>query len=346
MIPRTLTRFVKGIVNPVLDGSGIYDSWLKGLGERPHWTILMYHRVIEDKSDDPFDMGMCVTRERFEAQISYLANTCEIVPLGETLARLTSGSEPPRRRMVSITFDDGYRDNLTLAHPVMEREGLRFTLFVATGGIETGEAFWWDRVLLSFARSTRSELVIDLPGRGPSRFSLAPLRRDQAVRALLDALWEHPDAGRLELIDEIEQQLGVDGRDLAPARLTTDDVVALARAGVEIGAHSVSHRNLSRLPPAEIASEMSASRARLQALCGQPVAGFAYPAGFVSPAVTGAARDAGFSYAVGTRSEINVHPLPVYELNRIGMPDVSTADFKRSWGTCARRLAAAAGSVA
>jgi peptidoglycan/xylan/chitin deacetylase (PgdA/CDA1 family) len=108
----------------------------------------------------------------------------------------------------------------------------------------------------------------------------------------------------------------------------------------------VSHRNLSRLPAAEIASEMSASRARLQALSDQPVAGFAYPAGFVSPAVTGAARDAGFSYAVGTRSEINVHPLPVYELNRIGMPDVSTADFKRSWGTCARRLGAAAGSAA
>ena len=36
MIPRTLTRFVKGIVNPVLDGSGIYDSWLEGLAQRPH----------------------------------------------------------------------------------------------------------------------------------------------------------------------------------------------------------------------------------------------------------------------------------------------------------------------
>ena len=40
--------------------------------------------------------------------------------------------------MVSITFDDGYRDNLTLAQPVMEREGVPFTLFVTTGGMETG----------------------------------------------------------------------------------------------------------------------------------------------------------------------------------------------------------------
>jgi peptidoglycan/xylan/chitin deacetylase (PgdA/CDA1 family) len=341
-----LTRFVKGIVNPVLDGSGVYDSWLQGLAQRPHWTILMYHRVINDKSEDPFDMGMCVTRERFEAQISYLARTCEIVPLGETLARVASGTEPHRGRMVSITFDDGYRDNLTLAAPVMEREGVPFTLFVATGGMETGEPFWWDRVILSFARSARPELAIDLPGRGPARFSLAPLRRAQAVRDLVDALWEHPDEGRLELIAEIERQLDVDGRALAPARLTSDEVVALARAGVEIGAHSVSHRNMSRLSPTDVAAEMSGSRARLQALCGQPVDGFAYPAGYVTPAVTAAARDAGFSYAVGTRSEINIHPLPLYELDRIGMPDVSTADFKRSWGTRARRIAAPAGQAA
>ena len=51
----------------------------------------MYHRVIADKSEDPFDMGMCVTRERFEEQISYLARTCEIVPLGETMARPLAG---------------------------------------------------------------------------------------------------------------------------------------------------------------------------------------------------------------------------------------------------------------
>jgi hypothetical protein len=59
----------------------------------------------------------------------------------------------------------------------------------------------------------------------------------------------------------------------------------------------------------------------------------------MSPEVVQVARDVGFEYAVSTRSDINLHPAAMFELARIGMPDSSVADFKRSWAAKARVLA-------
>ncbi len=44
---------------------------------------------------------------------------------------------------LAITFDDGYRDNYTHAFPVLERLGLRATVYVSTAYVETGDCFPW-----------------------------------------------------------------------------------------------------------------------------------------------------------------------------------------------------------
>jgi peptidoglycan/xylan/chitin deacetylase (PgdA/CDA1 family) len=338
MVKKLIKKLVKGVANPVLDGTGVYDGWLRKLEDQPTWTILMYHRVVADKSHDPLDSGMCVTRHRFEAQLTYLARSADIVPLGETVAGLASGKISPRRRMLSITFDDGYRDNLTEALPILQRMGLPMTLFVATGGLESNTPFWWDRVGAVLARTDRRQLALDLPGQPRLRLPLESVsQREHALKTLGDVLWAHADVSRDETVTEIERQLGVDGRRYAPPLLTPDEVVQMAKAGVEIAAHTVNHWNLARLPAAEVASEMRASREYLERLCGVPVTGFAYPAGHKSAEVVRMAREVGFAYAVSTVSGINRHPPSMFELERIGMPDSSVADFKRSWGAKARR---------
>ena len=63
----------------------------------------------------------------------------------------------------------------------------------------------------------------------------------------------------------------------------------IAAAGVEIGAHSHTHRELDTLPRAEAAWEVAHSRARLQDELGRPVATFAYPYGYSTAHVRAAA---------------------------------------------------------
>ena len=68
-----------------------------------------------------------ISPERFGQQLRWLSRWRRVVSLEETLCAT------PHRRLVAITFDDGYRDNLTVALPLLERFELPITLFVTAG---------------------------------------------------------------------------------------------------------------------------------------------------------------------------------------------------------------------
>ena len=87
-----------------------------------------------------------------------------------------------------------------------------------------------------------------------------------------------------------------------PGHVTAAEVRALARDGMQIGAHTVTHPDLTALPASSVAHELVASRTRLRAVSGQPVAAFAYPAGRFDASVETAVRDAGFLSAVTTNA--------------------------------------------
>jgi peptidoglycan/xylan/chitin deacetylase (PgdA/CDA1 family) len=70
----------------------------------------------------------------FREQMELLAATGRpVLPLEAALARLRGEADPLPRGAVSITFDDGYRDNLQFAAPILARLGLRATVFLVTG---------------------------------------------------------------------------------------------------------------------------------------------------------------------------------------------------------------------
>ncbi len=93
-------------------------------------SILVYHTISSPAKALPGDID--ISPERFEQQLQWLSRWCKVVRLTHTL-RPTPGS-----RKVAITFDDGFRDNLTVALPLLERFKLPMTLFVTAGFVGTG----------------------------------------------------------------------------------------------------------------------------------------------------------------------------------------------------------------
>jgi peptidoglycan/xylan/chitin deacetylase (PgdA/CDA1 family) len=85
-----------------------------------------------------------------------------------------------------------------------------------------------------------------------------------------------------------------------PAPLMSwEELDTIAAAGIEIGAHTISHPRLSGLTDtAAIAHEIAYSRRVLQQRYGQPIATFAYPYGDYDARVTKATEEAGFMLAV------------------------------------------------
>ncbi len=262
---------------------------------RGELLILTFHRVLP--ATDPLRDGD-PTLAQFERLLGVLRRCFNVLALSQAVARLADGTLPPRA--LAITFDDGYADNAELAAPALARHDLPATFFIASGYLEGG-AMFNDLVIEAIRDTAVAEL--DLGDLGHGRLPLGDIEaRRRAVTAVLGAVKYQPPAQRLGLVDELCRRLRV-----TPATnlmMRPPQVQALARLGMEIGGHTVTHPILTRLPPAQAADEIGECRRVLADLTGQPVTGFAYPNG--RPGRDYAAehvaqvRAAGYDYAVST----------------------------------------------
>jgi peptidoglycan/xylan/chitin deacetylase (PgdA/CDA1 family) len=98
--------------------------------------VLMYHSV-SPYDQDPYQVTM--TPQRFERQMRWLGSRgLRGVSMGELL---DAAAEVRARRLVGLTFDDGYADFVTNAMPVLQRCGFNATAFVLAGRLG-GENEW------------------------------------------------------------------------------------------------------------------------------------------------------------------------------------------------------------
>ena len=95
--------------------------------------VLMYHRVIDNKNEIGF-YDTYVTKENFEKQMKYLSENNYI---SLTFKDIQNGEYKKRfdknKKYVIITFDDGYKDNLKNALPILKKYNMKMVLFLITG---------------------------------------------------------------------------------------------------------------------------------------------------------------------------------------------------------------------
>lgn len=91
-------------------------------------AIVVYHTI--SSPPEPLPGNTDISPSRFESHLRWLARRRERVTSLENLLNI---SESERR--IAITFDDGYKDNLTVALPLLEKYDLPMTLFAAAGFI-------------------------------------------------------------------------------------------------------------------------------------------------------------------------------------------------------------------
>ena len=133
-----------------LHHAGLLSPLTRAVGyvrREPAFPILTYHRVNDD--GDPFFSALPTAV--FERQMRHVARHYRVLPLEDLVERLQRGGLP--RNALAITFDDGYRDNLTHAAPILARLGLPATIFLATGFIGTAEVPWFDRLAQGLKKS-------------------------------------------------------------------------------------------------------------------------------------------------------------------------------------------------
>lgn len=283
-------------------------------------AILMYHRINEG-GNDPWDL--CVSPHNFAGHLQAIRNAgFETVTVAE-LARVCAAGRRPHR-MLAVSFDDGYADNLLHGHPLLREHDVPATIFVTSGYVGAEREFWWDALERIFLRPGRlpSELMLDFGAAG-GRYDLGsaefytladfdrhiewrgcqppPTARHEVFLAVWSVLSTLPDGERDVALDHLTAWAGVSDAPRETHRaLSEEELQCLARDDqIEIGAHTVSHPRLAALSLEQQKYELAESRRRLQEIVGKPIAGCSYPNGSIPTQSLVAAS--GYSYACTSR---------------------------------------------
>jgi peptidoglycan/xylan/chitin deacetylase (PgdA/CDA1 family) len=114
--------------------------------------ILMYHSITRDEPVDPFG----VTRDLLEEQVRWLREQgCQFVPLSSLVEASDQRMRGSGARWIVMTFDDGYRDFLENAMPVLTRYQVPATVFVVTGAL--GQCASWSMANRAAPLMTQAE---------------------------------------------------------------------------------------------------------------------------------------------------------------------------------------------
>lgn len=270
--------------------------WMSPAGNRARLSVLIFHRVLP-KPDPLFRDEMHASR--FAEVCGWLKTWFNVLPLNEAVARLKTGTLPACA--ASITFDDGYADNHHVAMPILQGHGLSATFFIATSFLDGGR-MWNDTIIETIRGSTTP--LLDFSTLGLGQYPVSTIAEKMAtIASLIHQIKYRPVADRISITEQIACLAQVQ----LPHNLmmTSQEVKAMRQAGMQIGAHTVSHPILARITDEQARQEIGESRFFLEQLLGERVGLFAYPNGKpgedYTPQTVDVVRSLGFDAAVSTQ---------------------------------------------
>lgn len=232
----------------------------------------------------------------------------DLISLDEMHRRLTDSSLSPggaRRRFACITIDDGYRDVLRFAYPILKRHQVPFAIFIPTSFPDRLGELWWLALEAVVAHNKRVSLLVDGRQRAFDCASVADKRHtyEQLYR------WVRSFKTEDELRRVVRDLAGRYQVDIASfceqLCMSWDELATLAADPlVTIGAHTVNHFMLAKVPEKCARSEIEMGRSVIEASLGCRPEHLSYPVGDASsagPREFRLAAEAGFKTAVTTR---------------------------------------------
>jgi peptidoglycan/xylan/chitin deacetylase (PgdA/CDA1 family) len=229
------------------------------------------------------------------------------------LEKLASGSNAggDGRARVALTFDDGLRNNVDVAYPILRKLGLTATFFVCPGLIEAG-SWLWNHEARERLRSLDAHGLVELTARIG-----APIDGVEPVIEWMKTL----KIAERRRVEQVIRDSTPDFKPSAAQREEFDlaswkELRELDPKTVTIGSHTMSHPILTSLDDAETEAETRDSRFALEQRLDREVSIFCYPNGDLNDAVLASARRY-YRSAVTTergrlQGEVDPYRLPRY----------------------------------
>ena len=265
-------------------------------------TVLFYHGVTE-KPSEPNVSTLHHSEGEFAAQMAFLTRYFNVISMETLEKKLVSNGHVSSRDIV-LTFDDGFKNNLTHAAPIVDEYSLTPTLFISTEHINSGRRYPTFIVRAGIWHLDQKEIFLETI---QSRYLLTPeLKKQFAIKDILSRLKQGSIHLARQLTEEIESLL-------TPARwqelnsiyyseevLNWEEVKLLADSGWEIGSHCKDHAILNGSNGQEAINEqVRESKAQITSILDD-CKYFSYPngeMGYVSEIARAEVERSGYSLA-------------------------------------------------
>lgn len=226
----------------------------------------------------------------------------DLLSLSDAVDRLKSGRT--KQRFVVFTLDDGYKDNLQHAMPVFKAAHCPFTVYVAPRIAEGTCELWWRGLEAVIAKT--DHLTCEVGTFAFAAETTGTEEKDSAWRSLAPKLQALPEFEQRQTLRRIADTYAVDVDALCRnAAMNWDEIRTMASEPLAtIGAHTLNHYNLMKLPETDAQREIVESGQRIAAETRKPVHHFAYPYGnrdAAGPREFKLCAEAGYQTGVVTR---------------------------------------------
>ena len=265
--------FIKKLINNILS---IFSSKIITRIFFNSHLVLMYHRVVPDKEYDYSinpNFGLSVSLSSFEKQIKFLSDNYNIVSINDLLNK---SNNTKNSNKIIITFDDGYKDNLIYALPVLEKYNVPATIYCTSRFIE-GESWTWWYGLWDYIYQNNSISLYIVNKKYFYKFHYLNdkfLAYKKISKLLKNLNYLEQKKIMLQILDFKKLEKYTD------LFLNWNDLIKLKSSPlITIGAHTISHPSLAYLSDAEALEEIQASKKIIEEKINKKVLHFAYPYG-------------------------------------------------------------------
>ncbi|MBT8219933.1 MAG: polysaccharide deacetylase family protein [Bacteroidia bacterium] len=285
---------------------------------------VMYHGVVQN--DSQYFSPRHITKEQFEAQLQYFKKHFNVLSIPETFHQIRNTIKP-NRKSITISFDDGFKNNLYSALPLLEKYDVPATVFVLGSCAEKNETSW---VWSAFTRALHFFHPNSSIALGPFRFvnqydNDHQITLENYIKSLDFDEREHilsilnKTFGLEKLIKSLPEEIW--------KLLSKEELIELSRSKhIQIGSHGYHHYNLGNIKLEHAKIELERSKNLLETTIGQEINMIAYPDGSYSREVKELAEKVGYKYQLAVDYKTPNDNNDPRILNRHGLSTTTTFD--------------------
>ena len=261
-----------------------YNKELKDFKSRilDEIVILLYHGVTSSESEGIENYsGKHISNDVFAEQMNYISKNCNPISMNEYLHFVENGHDLPPCSVI-ISFDDGFKNNFSVAAPILEEFNIPAIFYVSSGIVNTDLMFWVDIIEDCLNKSKVNNFEIKLSKVEEFVFD----NNRQKINAVEKIKQYCKSCNFIELkrvLNDLEQITRVKAQVQHAAnyqKISWDELRVLnSNPLFEIGGHSLYHNILSSLSTELLEKEIRSSIDLLEINLGKKIIHYSYPEG-------------------------------------------------------------------